>query len=512
MPTYSQTARDITALRKIGDIDGAIARFKSAPQNERQLPEVRSAAAWVVYERDIKPISPAAQRADETLHVTDEMVESALVAIEKIKTWCNHDLYSSFSAYPTSFLMVARILKTKENHQKLQALLESVDATQLSRVTSGSYPSSQSQWVSLALDVVKHNFRQENLSAQRLAHAEKLLIELQRIDKSEGLSNETQSVTTGGQTRKLPSQKQRFVLQYTRFLLESERFDELAKECRKALDEGLFYRTPNLKWILYRLALALKDSNPKEALKACDDFVALEEKHFAHLLRAEILLACGDGPGALREAVQSLQKIREADLRYITKSLRFVAQLTDDLEVKKMHLQMLRYVRFEQGLKPKSELEAQAQELELPAASEAPSFDELRAIWDRLNPPTDRRRTIGRAVPKKEAKAANSINAGEFMKDMNRFGQVIMAKIPTISGDEKFRPVVVIGQNEDNLLVGPLQINSKHRKLVQISNWAEAGLKQASVFVPYWHVVKDTKQKVLGNLSKTDKDKITAVI
>jgi hypothetical protein len=173
MPTYSQTARDITALRKIGDIDGAIARFKSAPQNERQLPEVRSAAAWVVYERDIKPISPAAQRADETLHVTDEMAESAVVAVEKIKTWCNHDLYSSFSAYPTSFLMVARILKTKENHKKLQALLESVDATQLSRVTSGSYPSSQSQWVSLALDVVKHNFRQENDSTNLPKNAEK---------------------------------------------------------------------------------------------------------------------------------------------------------------------------------------------------------------------------------------------------------------------------------------------------------------------------------------------------
>jgi tetratricopeptide (TPR) repeat protein len=512
MPTYPQTARDITDLRKKGDIDGAIARFKSAPESERQLPEVRSAAAWVVYERDIKPITVAAQRADETLDVTDKMIADALIAVEKIKTWCSHDPYSPFSAYPTAFLMVARILKAQENYEKLKPFLESIDASQLSSMTSGPYPSSQSQWVTLALDVVKHLFTATNGAEQRISSAEKLLTEMQKIDKSGGLSRNTPSIENNGQVRKLPSQKQRFVLQYTKFLQELGRFDELAKQCKAALDAGLFYRNPNLKWILYRLTLALKDSNPQEALKACDDFVALEERSYSLLLRAEILLACGDSQGALREAVHSLQKVLEKDLPFITKNLRFVAALTEDMEVKKLHIQMVRYVRYEQGQRPSQELENEAKGLNLPPASDAPSFDALRAMWDQINPHSERRRTIGRAVPKNDRTEVNSVQTKDFMNDQGRLGEVIMAKIPTKSGEERFRPVVVIGQNGNQLLVGPLQTNSKHRKAVGISDWTEAGLKQASVFVPFWHIVPNAGQKVLGKLSANDKSKITSVI
>ena len=512
MPEYPQLARDITALRKIGDIEGAISRFRAAPENERHLPEVRSAAAWVVYERDIKPISPAAQREDQTLQVTDKMLKDALLAVEKIKTWCQHDLHSSFSAYPTSLLMVAKAFKAHEAYEQLQTLLESVDASQLSTISSGPYQSAQSQWVNLALDVVKHLLAAADLTEQRILRAEKLLIQMQKIDKNGGLSRETPNLITNGQSRKLPSQKQRFTLQHTKFLQELGRLDELAKQCKAAIDAGLFYRNPNLKWILYRLALALKDSNPQEALKACDDFVALEERSYSLLLRAEILLACGDTHGALREAVHSLQKVLEKDLPFITKNLRFVAALTDDIEVKKLHIQMVRFVRYEQGQRPHAELENEARQLDLPPASEAPSFDALRAMWDQINPNTERRRTIGRAVPKNDQKQTHTIQTKVFMDDQSRLGEVIMAKIPTKSGEEKYRPVVVIGQNENQLLVGPLQANSKHRKAVDVNDWAEAGLKQSSVFVPFWHIVPNAGQKVLGKLSANDKSKITSVI
>jgi tetratricopeptide (TPR) repeat protein len=408
--------------------------------------------------------------------------------------------------------MVAKALKAREAHEQLQTVLESVDASQLSTTSSGPYQSAQSQWVNLALDAVKHLFAATDLTEQRILRAERLLTQMQRIDKNGGLSRDTPNINTNGQSRKLPSQKQRFVLQYTKFLQELGRFDELAKQCKAAIDAGLFYRNSNLKWILYRLALALKDSNPQEALKACDDFVALEERSYSLLLRAEILLACGDKQGALREAAHSLQKVLEKDVRFVSKNLRFVAALTDDLEVKKLHVQMVRFVRYEQGQRPHAELENEARELDLPPASEAPSFDALRAMWDQINPNTERRRTIGRAVPKSGSKETHPLQAASFMRDQSRLGEVIMAKIPTKSGEEKYRPVVVIGQNENQLLVGPLQASSKHRKAVDVSDWAEAGLKQSSVFVPFWHIVPNASQKVLGKLSANDKSKITSVI
>jgi len=511
MPAYSQTARDITALRKIGDIDGAIAKFKSASQTERSLPEVRSAAAWVVYERDIKPVTLTAQRGDESLHVTEEMVNQGVEAVAKVKTWCNHDLYSSYSAYPTAFLMVAKILKSKEMHSQLKAFLEDIDATQLSRTKSGSFPSSQMQWVTLALDVVKHIYGHENISKQQVLQTERLLLQMKQIDKGGGLSSDMPSITTQGRTRRLPSHKQRFVLQYTRFLLELERFDELAKECKKVLDSGLFYRDTNLKWILYRRAIALKDSDPIEALKSCDDFVVLEERSYALLLRAEILLSCGKKPEALREAVHSLQVILEKDLRYITKNLRFVASLTEDADVKKAHLQMLRYLRFEQGQKPNEELEKQAQELGLPPSSEAPSFEGLRSMWNQINPEGEKRKTIGRAAATSPNTSKRTLRVNDY-PDQSRFGEVLLAKIPTKDGTERFRPVVVIGEKDKQVLVGSLQTSTKHLRAVIINNWAEAGLKSASVFVPFWHEIPNAGQKKIGQLSDQDRDRINNVI
>ena len=59
MPEYPALAKEITAMRKRGDIDGSIAVFKAATEQQRQLPEVRAAMAWVLYDRDIRQIGRA---------------------------------------------------------------------------------------------------------------------------------------------------------------------------------------------------------------------------------------------------------------------------------------------------------------------------------------------------------------------------------------------------------------------------------------------------------------------
>ena len=492
-------------MRKQGDVEGAIARFKSAPEQQRQLPEVRAAMAWVLYDRDIKPIAPAAQKADPTLQVTDKMVSDALASVEKIKVWCNRDPYSKFSAYPTAYLAVAKIMRDREMYTELKAFLETTDPTQFQATAEGDYKSHQFQWVGLALDVVKHIFSPTDATRQRVESASALLVALTKIEAQGGLSRECPESVQNGKKRTLPSHKQRYYMQFTRFLQDTEQNDKLVTVCRRVINDRTFERSPNLKWILYRLAQGLKDSSPEEALKVCDDFIALEYRTYSVLLKAEILIACGNPEAALREVAHSLQIINENDLPYITKNLSLLASLTDDIEVKKLHIQMVRSIRLEQGRGPNAELEAMATELNLPGAEEAPSAEEMRAIWDRLNPVQVRPRGVGRAAdPSRKSGKPVGKSRDRFKKDQSRFGEVIVARIPTKDGEEKFRPVVIVGQDAGELLVAPLQSNTSHARKVNIENWQSAGLQRASFFVPFFHIVKDDKQKTLGHLTATD--------
>ena len=55
MTNYPKLARKITDLRRRGDIVGAIEAFKQSPEEDRRNLAVRSAIAWCLYDRDIKP-------------------------------------------------------------------------------------------------------------------------------------------------------------------------------------------------------------------------------------------------------------------------------------------------------------------------------------------------------------------------------------------------------------------------------------------------------------------------
>ena len=505
MPEYTPLAKEITAMRKRGDIEGAITCFKAAPEQQRKLPAAWAAMGWVFYDRDIKPIAPAAQKADPTLRLTDKMVSDALESTGKIKVWCKHDLYSKFSAYPTAYLAVAKILRDREMYSELKAFLEEEDPTQFQSIAEGDFKSHQYQWVGLALDVVKHIFNHADVTRQRVESASTLLLSLTKIEAREGLSRECPEFMQGEKKRTLPSHKQRYYMQFTRFLQDTEQNDKLITACRRAISDKTFERSPNLKWILYRYARALKETSPAEALKVCDDFIALEYRTYSVLLKAEILLACGNREAALREVAHSLQIINERDLPYITKNLSLLASLTDDIEVKKMHIQMVRSIRLEKGRRPNAELEAMAADLNLPGADQAPSAEEMHAIWDRLNPVQLRPRGVGRAAdPSRKTGKPVGKSRERFKRDQSRFGEVIVAKIPTKDGEEKFRPVVIVGQDAGELLVAPLQSNTTHARKVNIEQWQAAGLQRASFFVPFFHIVKNDKQKTLGHLTATD--------
>ena len=117
MAERSPHASEIGRLCKLGDIDGAISYFKSLSEADRASRETRFAIAWCLYDRDIKPCT------NPEINATDQMRETALESLQKIKTWCNASPFDPYSAYPTSFLAVGRTLRDGEQFDKLKSLL-----------------------------------------------------------------------------------------------------------------------------------------------------------------------------------------------------------------------------------------------------------------------------------------------------------------------------------------------------------------------------------------------------
>jgi hypothetical protein len=507
MPEYPQLARDITALRKRGDVDGAIAIFNNADQVEKAKPELRSSVAWCLYERDIKSCNGS------DIRVTDEMLATAVRAVGSVRKLVTHDLYSKFSAYPWSLLATARLMRDHDKDEQLVALLASGDDPLLiSSESDNSFPSHRDQWVLLAIEAGKRVLKGDNLTQTRVKTVEPILKSLKRLNDAVGLSNEKPNVEVDGQKKRFPSPRQRFLLQYSRYLQEMNWDDQQITFCDSVIDSEVFFRDTNLKWILYRLSRALIQSNPARALKVCDDFVAMEYRPYALLLRAEILLAKGDTEAALREAAHSLQIISNRDLPFITKNLAFLAELTDDSIIKRDHIQMLRAIRIEQGHPPSPQLEQKAKEMGLASADQAPSADVLRAQWNQINPEpkrplavhTNSKKKQKFNVPKQLNPQRERIDKEKYDRNTPRYGEVVFAPIPTAQGDVRRRPVIVIGEAEGKLLVGLLHTQPTTAGAIRIESWNEAGLKQATSYVPSFREVDAASTTVIGRLSDVD--------
>jgi hypothetical protein len=491
-------------------VDGAISLFNNADLLEKNKPEVRGSMAWCLYDRDIKSCNTS------DVHVTDVMIEAAQKAVHSVRKLIADDLYSKFSAYPWSLLTAARLMRDHEQIERLIELLTLDDPLLISSISESKYPSQRDQWVNLAIEAGKRILGADNLTQSRAKTVEQILENLKKLDSLVGLSNEKPNIDVDGKKKRIPSAKQRFVLQYSRFLQAMERDKQLVEFCDDAIAKQVFLRDPNLKWILYRLARALIHSNPERALKACDDFIALEYRPYSLLLRAEILLAKGDQDAALKETAHSLQIISNRDLPFITKNLTFLAELTDDITIKRDHVQMVRAIRADQGHPPSPQLEKTAAELGLPPADQSPSADTLRAQWNLINPETIRPTAVLSNSKKKTQTSSVSqakgnqekIDVSKFDSSSVRYGEVVFAPIISAQGDTRRRPVIVIGELNDELLVGLLHTQPTSPRAVIITSWKEAGLNQATAFVPSVRTVKTTDVSKIGHLSAIDIAKI----
>jgi tetratricopeptide (TPR) repeat protein len=396
---------------------------------------------------------------------------------------------------------------------QLLDLIDTDDALEFSQVRSGVFPSALERWVGYALDVCKHILSAENATRSRLDRAEPLLSKLAKLQERGNLSKEKLVIEVNGKKRSTPSPLQRYFLQSSSYYLDSEQFDRVVEVCTKALESGAFEKDPNRKWLVHRLAKAYAVIDPTRALAYADEFIALEYKPYALMLKAELLEKLGRNDEALKEVAHSLQIITEQDLPYITANLMLIARLTSDPAVQRAHVQMTRAIRSERGWSPAPDVEAFAQEMGLRAEETAPDTEVLRSMWREINPQptrpslstarsTDRHKQ--RISPSEIKKSFSHSEYAEFLAQTDDRGTVGLVFLPDKTGQRRRMPVVVVGAKGDQYLVGMVQKTSKHPNARPITDWSGARLKQESLFVPFYVAVPKKDLSRLGRLSEQD--------
>jgi hypothetical protein len=148
----------------------------------------------------------------------------------------------------------------------------------------------------------------------------------------------------------------------------------------------------------------------------------------------------------------------------------------------------------------------------LASADQAPSADVLRAQWNQINPEpkrplavhTNSKKKQKLNVPKQLNQQRERIDKEKDDRNTPRYGEVVFAPIPTAQDDVRRRPVIVIGEAEGKLLVGLLHTQPTTAGAIRIESWNEAGLKQATSFVPSFREVDAASTTVIGRLSDAD--------
>jgi hypothetical protein len=366
------------------------------------------------------------------------------------------------------------------------------------------------------MDEVKRIISPDGATATRVQTAKPLLDKLKLLYDAVMLPNSAEKFKAGDKIVTPIPARQRFVLQYTKYLLDTERFAELAEFCREALSQRTFQNSPHEKWMHYRLALALKDTDPEAALIECERFIAVEFRSYSLLLKAEILAALNNRNEAQKAVAQSLQIIQAKDLPFIVKNLTLFAELSDDLEVKKAHIQTARAIRVEQGHPPLPALEQTAQQLNLGDPTDAPDAETLRAMWDAVNPnaapPAQKRsREKQKHVPSAPA-SSETLSKGvinEYMSNLEHAGEVGLTTIIDQQGTAKRRPAVIVGQKDNCYLVMPIQSTSKHPRAIALHTWQTANLKYESFAIPRFSTITKASIKVFGRLGESDIERLT---
>lgn len=141
MPEPREVARRIGELRKAGELGDAIQQAETALVNWPDDVDVRRAYAWCVWQRDIKPVPPAADAAT---------LDRALATAKKVLEWTMSPVGRAYEKFdPTPFIGLQAARQQLKGRRLVQAvdLLRRLEPERLSLVSdSFDYDPPRTQW------------------------------------------------------------------------------------------------------------------------------------------------------------------------------------------------------------------------------------------------------------------------------------------------------------------------------------------------------------------------------
>src|SRR5262249_3762254 len=132
-----ETRAAIDKLRKSGRLPEAVAAGEQAVSDHPNFAPIKSALAWALYDRDIKPLSDDQTSLGERRRAKE--------TIDKIAGLVAPEPYSKFSPWPTAVLAFAKLLTDRWPTAALQ-VLDELAPGQLADDPHPDFPSARARW------------------------------------------------------------------------------------------------------------------------------------------------------------------------------------------------------------------------------------------------------------------------------------------------------------------------------------------------------------------------------
>lgn len=196
-------------------------------------------------------------------------------------------------------------------------------------------------WVTAVNDVLLHWSRSED-SAELGAAVDLIkLVDESQLVRERGTFND----------RTQPSQAERFFPNATKLVARSQGNDGLLiRLAEAALKEDVQLGEPDARWIRYRLAKVILDSDPERARTLLEE--ATKESNESAILRLLVtsLRRCGEQERARDLVEQIVVEIDAAQIKYMVSAFSDLAELSDNPEVVELSTSVAQLAKSGQGV------------------------------------------------------------------------------------------------------------------------------------------------------------------
>lgn len=156
---------------------------------------------------------------------------------------------------------------------------------------------------------------------------------------------------------------------------------ELVRVAEASIGLGVYESPSEGRWVYYRLAKALQESDPARALGLVESLPPEAQADAVAQLRVKLLVASGRSAEALPIARDAVVRLQLSSLKYSVQLLLDLAGLIDDRETRGQVVRLIRVVNVKEGRPHAPRVSALERELGLePAPAQATDADAARLL------------------------------------------------------------------------------------------------------------------------------------